>query len=164
MKLTRQEILNLNQALSSVGNLTGVRFAYAVARSLDKLKPEIEAIRKASTPKENFVKYDQERVELAKNYAIKVDGKPQTIVLEGREQYKIQDAEGFNKELEALKVKHKEAIDEQTKREKDIMEILKEPVEIELHMVDFKYVPQEISTQQMAGILPIVREDIPLTN
>lgn len=156
MKLTKQGILDLNAALNSCGNLTGVKFAYAIARNKTKLKPEIEAMQEAYKASDSFLQYDKERIELAIKHAKKIDGKPQ---IENGE-YVIEDKEKFDNDLKLLRETHREAIEARGKQEKDFTELLKEEVEIDLYTIPPSYVPENISANQMTGIISIVQEEL----
>ncbi len=136
-KLTREELVKLNNALAAVGNLSGVKFAYAVAKNREELKPEIKSLQAANEPSEAFNILDAARVELAKEYAKKVDGKP---VVEG-DSYVMEDQALFDKAFDKLKAKHKDAVEAREKQMKDFEELLKEVVEIDLHTISPEYAP-----------------------
>jgi hypothetical protein len=160
MKLTRHEIINFNSGLAAVGDLGGALFAYCVARNISQLKPEIEALQKAHAPTEEFIAYDKERSELAKKHAVKVKGEPQTKVVNGVQEYVIEDREKFNKEWDVLKKKHIEVIDKRAKQLKEIEEFLKQEVEIIIHKVSPKYIPEGITANQITGILPMIDDEL----
>ena len=159
MKLSKENLFNLYIALKDVGNLTGARFSYAVARNLSYLKSEAEALEKAHNPDADYVLYDKERAELAEKHAQKVDGKAQTTTENGIQKYVIEDQEQFDKDLTALQGVHKGATDKRQKQLDDFKGILKEVVEVQLHMIPAEYIPEDITAQQMANILTIVSDD-----
>ena len=45
--MTKQDIVELWQGLNKVRHLTGVKFAYAVAKNINILKPEVTALEEA---------------------------------------------------------------------------------------------------------------------
>ena len=159
-KFTKQQIFDLYNGLNAVGHLGGAKFAYAVARNISKLQPEIDALNKAYAASEDFVAYDKERAQLAESHATKVDGKPQKTVENGIAKYVIEDQEKFDKDLKVLQEKHKEAIDKRQKQLDDFQEILKEETEIELYAIPPEYIPENIKAQEMAGILLIIDESL----
>lgn len=59
--MTTQSILNLATSLNQVGQLKGVKFAYAVARNLNLLKPELK-------------KFEESRIALLKS-CVELDDK-----------------------------------------------------------------------------------------
>lgn len=160
MKLTKKQILELNEALASVGNLSGVKFAYAVARNLDKLKPEVDALNKAIAVSEEYAVYDKARLELVKQYAVKnPDGSYKTVPLNNSMQYIIKDEEAFQKALDELRKNHP-AFAEREQLEKDYEILLKEEADVDLYIIPLSYIPEGIITAQMNGILPIIADEV----
>jgi hypothetical protein len=155
MKLTKQQVLDLNKGLHNVSRLGGARFAYAVARNLSKLNSEVESIAAAFDAHENFIAYDKERAEVAATFAEKnPDGSPK---LEGQ-RYIVTDEDALAKALEPVKEKHKAAIEEREKQIKDFEELLKEEVEIDIYMVNQIFLPETITADQISGIILMVDE------
>ena len=152
--MTKQKALDIYNTLNTLGELKGTRFAYGVSKNVNKLQPEINALQKSFAASEEFLAYDKERVELAKEYSHKIKGEP--VIIEGR--YDIEDQDKFDKELEKLQKKHKKAVEEREKQFKEFQEILKEEVEIDLYKIKISDVPQEITARQMNGILEIIEE------
>lgn len=159
IKMTKQEAVDLNNGLHVVGGLSGVKFAYAVARNIEALKPEMKAFRKASEWSEAVVAYDEEREELAKKHADKDQrNKPMTYRNPGenRDRFVIKDVDVFEKELEKLKKKHAPALEEKEKQDEAVRELLKEDVEINVYEIFEEDLPENITGQQLSGILPVV--------
>ena len=154
MKITKEKAVDLFKSLNDVGNLQGVKFAYAVARNISLLNSEVDAIQKAIEAHDDFRKYDEERVALAKKHAVKVDGKEK--VEDG--QYVVEDQEKFETEFKELQEKHKNALDVREKQKNDFKELLKEELEIDLFTIPVEYVPENITPAQMEGILLIVAD------
>lgn len=152
MKYKRKQLLSLYQSLKSVGNLKGVKFAYAVSKNLQLLESEIKSINEAQKPSEKFQAYDKARVELAKKHAKTEEGKP----VVKNNSYVIENEKAFNEELETLKTEHKEALDEREVQLNEFKELLKGEVEIELHKVKMDDVPADITVTQMEGIFAII--------
>jgi len=156
--MNKQDILDLYNGLQAVSNLPGAKWAYAVARNITKLRPEIEALQKAFTAGKEFLDYNKKRMDLAKKYAVKVDGKPKTIKVGSTEEYLIDDEAKFNRELDKLKKKYKKAIEERQKEVDDFNEILKEEIEIDLYMINSDYIPEGITPAQVSAIMPVIDE------
>ncbi len=149
------EILSLNFTLSNI-NLKGVKFSYAVAKNLTILKPEVEAITKANEISKDFEAYDNARVEIARKYAKKDEkGEPEvkdgSYVLNG-------DKENFEKEIAKLQKTHEKAIKEREKQVKDFKELLEKETTIALHKIKLTDIPEDITSQQMSAIYPIIEE------
>lgn len=155
MKLAKSEVLNLNQQLEAMNNLRGVRFSYFVAKNINKLKSEVEAMQKAAQSSQEFLEFDIQRAQLAEKHAEKdKDGKP----IQLGNMYDIRNKDKFNKEWEALKTKHKEVIKTRDKQVEEYNSMLKEEAEYDLHKIDIADVPEEISAGQMKAIFDLVNE------
>jgi pyruvate-formate lyase len=155
IKKTREEFLNLYQTLSQLGNLKGVKFAYIIAKNKEVIKPELVAIQEAGKMKDNYKEYDKERVELNEKYALKEkDGKP--VIKD--ENYQIKDKETFEKALKELQEKHKEAIDEREAQIKEVNDLVKEEIEMDLKTLPLAIVPEDITVRQMESLSIIITE------
>lgn len=153
--MKKSEALQLFKSLNSLGNLTGVKFAYAVSKNLGLLKPEIVALDKSLEPSPEFTKYDELRVELAKKHA-KKDDKGNPIIENAR--YVLENEEEFNKEWEALKVEHKPALDGRQAQLDEYDKLLETECDINLHKVKLEFVPEAINVQQIHAISAIIEE------
>ncbi|MFA6077366.1 MAG: hypothetical protein WC735_04825 [Candidatus Paceibacterota bacterium] len=153
--MTKGDNINLFSTLNKLGKLTGVKFAYAVARNLAFLKPEYEALQEAVKPTEDFVKYEEERVELAKEYAKKdAEGKP----ISENNAYVLEDKETFDVKFIELKKKHKKTLEAREAQLKEQEELLKTDSTLVLYKVKIEDVPKDITVAQMNSILEIVED------
>ena len=153
--MTKQKPVNFYHGLNSLSGLKGVKFAYAVNKNLNNLKSEIEALQKALELSEAFKTYDAERVKLAEENAKKDEaGK---AVVNGNAFVMENEAE-FEIIFKALKERHPEAIAEREKQIADYNELLKTEASVELHKLSLADVPLDISTEQMAVLMPIISE------
>jgi len=167
--MTKSDNLALYSALidKRLGSLPGIKFAYAVSRNISLLKPEIEALEKALEPSDEYKKYDEKRIELAKKYSKKGEkgekGEPLTMPNPENPklfEYVLEDKEGFQKDFEALKEENKEIIEKRNAQIKEQDDFLKTDSTIELFKVSVSEVPQNITVAQMNSIYPIVTDDI----
>ena len=156
--MTKGDNINLFNALNKLGNLVGVRFAYAVSRNISLLKPEYEAIQEAIKPSEAFTAYEKERIALVESFA-KKDEKGKAVSENGA--YVLEDQEGFDKAFELLKETHKEAVDGRTAQQDEVNELLKNESTVELHKVSLDNVPEGITVAQLHSISDIISEEIP---
>src|SRR3990167_5070475 len=127
--MLKKEILQLYRALNTLGQLQGVKFAYAVSRNLAILKPEIEALEKASSPTPEFMEMDKERIKLVEEHAEKDEqGKPKK---KGNEYVIPEDKkEDFENAFEAFKLEHKELFDAREKQIEEYNALLQTESEI----------------------------------
>jgi len=164
IKLTKKQVIDLYQSLVSVGSLKGVQFAYAVAKNLSIIEPEIEAIRKANIPSDKFNEYDKKRIELAEKHSEKVNGKAEKIMKNGVEVYNVKDEAKFVEELKKLQSEYEVAITEREAQMKDIDKLLEEEIELLVHTVDIQHIPSDIQAKQMTDIFLMVDESKKVVN
>ena len=156
--MKNKEVLQLANALAQVGNLTGVKFAYGVAKNNNKLKTENEAFAEATKASEEFAAYDKERLESCRELADKdEDGKPK---MEKNNFVITEQKEEFDTRLKALTERNQEVVDAREKQLKEYNEVF---LEAESSFVPFKIkmedVPEGITASQLTSIYPIVDED-----
>lgn len=153
--MTKKESVTLYKNLSLLKGLSGVKFAYAIARNIDKLQAEMKALDTAKEPSEAFETYNTERENLAKKHAVKDDkGQP---VISGNE-YVIEDNDAFNKEIKALQKEHAEAIEAYEKQLEDYNKLLQTESEVELYKIPLSDIPENISVEQMSHIYQLIQE------
>lgn len=151
--MTKQELLNLFDALHRVGEYKGAKFAYAVAKNIQILKPEVEAITEAQKPSAEFEEYDKQRMQLASKFS-KKDKNNEPIIINNR--FELDDREGFETAWEALRVTFKDVLAERDKQMKEYQEFLQEEVEVILYKIKEENLPQDISSGQLTAIFAIV--------
>ncbi len=159
--MKKKEIVELNRNLQTLSNLKGVKFSYAVAKNIEITKSEVIAIDKAKESDKEYLDYDKERVKLAESYSNEDEAGKPIIKLDpanGQYNYDIFDQKKFDKDLEKLRKKHKKAIDAKKKQEEDVKKLLEEEVKIDLHKINISDIPEEISVNQMKGIVIIIEE------
>lgn len=158
-KIKRQDLVELQRGLVEAESLSGAKFTYAVARNLDILKKEMESIQKVYRAGDDFMKYEEERIEIGKKHADKnEDGSPKTIEADGFENFDVKDVKAFEKDLDKLQKKYKEVIATREKELADFQKFMEEDVEIDLYTVQSENIPDEINVRIMAAIFPIVEE------
>lgn len=162
--MTKGENINLFNVLSDkkLGQLSGAKFAYAVAKNLGLLQPEIDALKKALEASDEFQKYDEARVELAKSHAKKNDkGEPETTKnAQGQETFVLEDQEAFDKAFEALKEEHKATLEARQKQVDEQNELLKTESTVTLYKVALADVPNAITADQMKGLAEIITDEV----
>jgi len=154
--ITNQNIIELNESLQRVGNLSGIKFAYVVARNKNKIKSEIDSFQEAIKQSNDFQEYEKKRAELCELHA-KKDEKGKSII-NGNE-YEIDNQQAFEAQLKVLRDGNKEVIEAREKQINDFNSFLKEESKLELYKVDLKDVPENITTEQMSSIISIIKEE-----
>ena len=147
MKIKRLALLTLNNLLVGIGNLMvkldirHIKMKYFVSKNGEIAKTEIKAINDAG-----YSEYEKDRVEVVKKFGDK-DDKGELKTNENGT-VNIKDIEGFNKEIEGLKEKHKK-----------LFEFLEEEVEIKLHQIKLSDMPDLPLGQADMDALLILIED-----
>ncbi len=171
--LKNSEILALYQALKNLPpHFSGIRFLYAATRNVQKLKEVAGSLASAEYTIANFrqqdktfIKYEEERIELARSYASRdAEGNPLTrgIDFQGgrREIYDVppeKEAE-LEKAVEILQKKYRKAFDLERKCQEDFSMLMDESSEVDLYMVPLPEVPETIQSGLFSQIYPIIEE------
>ena len=157
------DLYHLKQGLDSVGGLTGIKFAYAVAKNLRLVATEISVLDELRVPSEAFAEYEKERIALCEQHSEKdEDGKPRMANggANGVFTFAIANKAAFEAELDELRTQHATAIKERDDQMRRCEEFLQEESDLDLHSVKLDDVPKEISAGQMSAILEIVRDEV----
>jgi len=157
MKITksRKEFINLYQMLGYLGELTGARFTYTISKNKEVLKNVVEEIQKTAEMHDNYREYEKERVELNEKYTKRdKDGNPEVK----DKNYVIKDKAKFEEEVEKLKEKHKDAIEEREQQRKDVEELANKEITLDLKTIPLSIVPDKVTVDQM-DVLSILIKD-----
>lgn len=156
MRVSRNDLEGLGQALDNVGNLTGIKFAYAVAKNRDKITSEMRRMQKGLEPTEAYSKYDTARLALCKEHC-KKDDKGGAVTM-GRSFIGLENNDEFEAAMEELQKEHQETVDERKKLLEEYEKEMKEEVEWNFHMIRFSSVPKNITAGQLTGIIKLVED------
>lgn len=161
--LNVEQVFELQNSLSLASNLRGVNFAYAISKNLGIVESYTKRMseelhEKFLKPTEAFTKFDEARMELAKEFAQKDEnGNPMTTHNGvGGESFVITEREKFDKEFEKLKEEHKEAVDERESNLKAYEGALKEPADIKLHAIRKEDLSPDITANILKGIKALI--------
>jgi len=114
------------------------KFAYALAYNMDAIEVHVKSFNRHARTDKPYLEYENARVELAKEYAIK-DRNNEPVMKRGV--YDMKDQFAFEQALEVLREKHPAY----QKREDQ----LDETVEVEFHTVQKMYVPEFLGLAYM---------------
>jgi len=159
VKITRSKAIEIYQTIQTIRyEKANPKFPYALSKNKGKLQPIINEIREKGRPpieNDDYKKFDDERLELCKEMSEKdKDGNP--VVDKG--EYKVKDIEDFNKKIEALKKKHKSAIEKEDDRKKEYDKFIEEEIEVEFHKINLDLCPENLSVDQMDKISIFIQE------
>lgn len=170
--MTKENLIKLYNSLFQLQYLRGAKFSYAVAKNIDLMKPEIDALNKAVEKSEAYItlekEFEPERVVIAEKYANKdKEGKAITRkVINNGQEAEIYDMtpenqQKSNQECEdAMKIKNPATYQERLNQIEEYNKLLKEeyvnaffpwPLKIE-------DLPAEISAGQTTSIFAIIKD------
>ena len=157
MKITksRKEFINLYQMLGYLGELTGARFTYTISKNKEVLKKVVEEIQKKAEMHENYKEYEKERVELNEKHTKRdKDGNP---VIKDKN-YVIKDKAKFDADVEKLKKKHKDAIEEREQQRKDVEDLANKEITLDLKTIPLSIVPDKVTVDQMEVLSILIKD------
>lgn len=139
-EITRREVLVLFKGLTEVVSLQGAKFAYAVIRNIDKLRPLAIEISNNAKPPEKYWEYESK-------YKIIVDRHSKT---------EKGDDELLKKEIKDLNSEYKDVLKETDKKQKETEKYLDEKIEVELYIIPITYFPEDIDGSKLEPIKAII--------
>lgn len=154
--MKNKDLFVLSAALESVANLPGVKFAYAVAKNLDRIRRELKVLQEVMRPFPNFLEFDKKRIELCKKHA-KKDDKGEFCV--ENDHFQLKDSKKFEIAFKKLKKEHKNAINDREKQEKEYESLTNEECSIDFSMTSESSLPEGITAAQILSIMPIIKDD-----
>lgn len=153
--MLNKEIFSLFDGLNELGGLKGVKLAYAIAKNVSVLTPEIEAFKKSLEPTKEFSDYEKTRIEILEKYAKKDDdGKP---IIEGNE-YVLENKDEALKEIASHSENHKDVIEARQKQIGEFNDLMDKENAVSLHKVSLKDIPEDVTTKQMVTLLKIIED------
>lgn len=157
--MTNAEASELFQALNKgvFAGLKGAKFSYALVRTKDILKRELQILEDSFKEKETFNEFEAKRIELATKLCEKNEaGEPD--VEQNKFKFSSDNDVTFKAELKKLQEEYKEALDERSQQIDNFNKMLAEPVSYEVHKIAFVDVPEDISQEQMEILYPMILE------
>lgn len=151
--MKRKDIGTVVNALNSVSELKGVKFAFAVLKNRKKVETQAEEDRpifeEILKPSEGFKEYEEKRISLCELHSEKDEnGKAVTE----NEKYKILDIKLFDKELQELTEEYKESVDERKSQIEEYNSLMEEDIEIDFVKLGIDDLPNDLSEIQLRSI------------
>jgi len=131
MQITITDLIELAHGITNCGDLRGVKFSYAAAKSLKAANAELET-------------YNTERLKICAEFALKDDDGAPKMKPEG-EGDTAREVFDFGENEEAAKVA--------------LNELSGMTVDVPIHQVLLDDMPAEITAGQMSGIFNLIREE-----
>ncbi len=157
--MTNLEALNLLQGLATVKDLPGVKFSYAVVKNSKKLESIRDSLQKAGGMSEDYRKFLKAKEDMfIKNSKKDKDDKPITTTNGQITEYDFVDKAKNEKEFKVLLKKHDAVIKAEQEKEKELQELLKDKIDVDLHKVKIEFVPEKITATQLNAIMPMIED------
>lgn len=156
--MIKKDVIELYNGLKGVSKFPGVKFAYTIARNLEVLKPEVNSLMKAVAHSEDYKKYDQERIELAKKHA-KKDEHNRPMMTDDQKNYILEDENDFEKDFKDLNLKNKKVVDAREKQIKEYNSLLETEISLKLVKISTTLLPESITGELVEAIFPILIEE-----
>ena len=155
--LKKKDLFRFHAGLEAVGEYRGIKFAYAVVKTLRLVDTEVANLKKSNAWSDAFKEFEKEREVLVKQYAKKdKDGNPKTVQTGNKIGIEIENGEAYNSGLGKLEKKHAKAVKEQKEKDAEYEKFLEEPAEVKVHTVPESVLPKDISAKHLEGIFEIV--------
>lgn len=154
--MVRREIMSKVNELNSVGELKGIKFAYAVNKNKKKFLKELKEIAKLMEMSEEFKIYEKKRVEICEKFCEK-DEEGKAIVKNNAYAGLKENAE-FDSAMDALSEENKELINARKKQISEYNNFLNEEFEIDIYKIKLEDVPSDISVNQLKSIEFMIEE------
>ena len=163
--MKNKDLFTFREGLAQAKVLPGVKFAYAVAKNSKLVVNEIETLQETIKATEEYSKFEKERDEIVKKYAVKDkngEAKQESKEVNGQhftfyniEKDKIDIS---NEELKELSETFKEAVDARDLQLKEYNELMEVECNIEVHKVVLDIVPEDITGGTMELIDWMIEE------
>lgn len=172
MKLERKQVVDILNVLNNMGKeKLSPRIALGIARNKAVAEEELKLIQEARSKvvmPEGLLKYDEERIELCKQYAEKdEEGNPKEQEVKNPDTGQKQSIFVFspenNKELtkaieKLIENKYKDAFEEKDAIEEEFEDLLNEEIDVSMVKLDIDKLP-DLTTEQVKVIEPILEVD-----
>ena len=140
-------------ALDSVSDLKGVKFAFTVLKNRKKLEAQIEEdktiFEEILKPGEGFKEYEEKRIALCEDSSEKdEEGKAKT---EG-DRYLIVDMNQFNTDLAKLTEEYQTAVDDRKNQIEEYNSLMEEDMPIEFQVLGMNDLPEDLTEAQLRSL------------
>jgi len=159
LKLTYQEIIDLNDALKAVGSAkSSPKFSLRIAHNRHALKNHIKFVKEGEVPSAEMIQIDKDRRDIFEKYALPVESGQLKVPNEKWPEFKA--------EIDAFKESNKKVTDAYDAQMKKYVELLKtQPVTgkldkaeaVELVEIPEASLPKELNGNQLEGIFALIK-------
>ena len=162
MAFTNNDALGLLSEIKTIeseGKALPIKFAWALSRTKKKLTELMDSVKELNIPSEAYKKYDAATIALCNEMAARDEkGEPKIVSTPNGPSYDIVDRGLFDSKLKSLQDQHKQALEEQEAKAKEIMDLLNEECIIELYKVKSEFLPKEMPLAQLEIFAPMIED------
>lgn len=153
MKVKRKDLLAVWSVLESIkSSKTNIRTTYTIAKNRNLILPEIEAIQEATKLDGVLADYEQQRIELCKQFCQKDDyGQP--IIESGNFIFDAEGRKNFEEKFAELNAKSPEALEKAKEQEIQIAKLMNDDVDIDLTPFQLSNIPNDIFSVAQLEVL-----------
>jgi hypothetical protein len=157
MIVQRKRLLEIHQALIRLAErVRGVKLSYTIARNLNRLRAEVDAIQRAGAPSTAFQEYEQKRIGFCQALCTKdVNGRP---LIEDGQFVLGENQTELNRLVDKIKLEYSTAIDEREKQLADWRDLLDGEVDVKFHLLDLDGI--EVGVGDCAPSLALLLEPL----
>lgn len=162
-KFTREELVNIFKAINEF--VKDKKYNKYVLFALDKNKKRLlntvnSVIKKEQDMfTEEYKKYDSERLIIVNKYSAKAEDGTNVKDSNGNAIIPQDSISSFNDEIKELRETYKDAIKVFDEDYSKYVDYLKEPIEISLYPLDFKYFPDELDGTQYSLLSLFIKDE-----
>ena len=149
------ELLALYDTLIELTEKYNKNFTYAISLTKKSITMEVEALKEAMIPSDSYLEYEKERNAIIQKYAEK-DADGEFIIKHGAIRLIKQYAEQCKAEIISIEDKYKETLIERDKDYESFDKILDEKILVNVEMINWEFVPENIEQSLMDALLPII--------
>lgn len=158
MKLTKHDVIKLWNAIEACKEHKNTKFIYSTLRTKKLLADDVEVLTALASPSKKFKEYQKERVELCVKHSTKTAGGAPEIE-NGEYVFSTSGRVVFSADLDKLKERFADWIEERGEQMDAYDTALKEEVDIDVHQVALMYVPEDLDASVLSGLLPLILEE-----
>ena len=157
--MKNKQLFELEKAFEDevLSQLPGVKFALVLEKNEEKVKNEVEKLRKVSKPSEKYIEYEKERLALCSLHCEKnEDGTPRVNKQSGTFVFTQDSINGFEEEFKPITTKYADEIKAQQKKDEEFAAVLEEEADIELSKINEDNLPEGLTLDHIRALKPII--------
>ena len=133
IKTTKGELVNIINGLFAVQELKGKKFSLTVSKNIAILKTKLQKLEDAGKPNEEFMKLAEQVNEIANK-----------------------NEEDAKEQIDKIEKDNQELVDARREQMDNVAELMKEEDEAELHIIEEKTLPEDITAQHINKLIKII--------